>query len=210
VSPLTPHDSIFAVDKCYAGEDATKNASFASNVTMIFVDGDVDLEELRSRFQTLAQEHLRLRSVLEKRLGGFYFRSGTMDIASHVRKVRDFDIGQEDKSHERELEEYIGALMTRVFPKDRPLWEVEVFGRFKNHQSVVVIRIHHTVCDGYSFNNIVDTLIGETSTYRVKNSCGADVSEGIFPWKRWARNVSYSYIVAWKCQNLNHQLRSHY
>lgn len=37
------------------------------------------------------------------------------------------------------------------------------------NRSIVVIRIHHTVCDGYSFNRLVDKFVGLQSKYLVKD-----------------------------------------
>lgn len=37
-------------------------------------------------------------------------------------------------------------------------------------RSIVVIRIHHTVCDGYSFNRLVDKFVGLQSKYLVRDN----------------------------------------
>ncbi len=37
------------------------------------------------------------------------------------------------------------------------------------NRSIVVIRIHHTVCDGYSFNRLVDKFVGLQSKYLVRD-----------------------------------------
>jgi hypothetical protein len=170
---LTPHDSIFAVDKCYHDNDSKTSSSFASNVTMLFVSDDVKLPELTSKFSEILRKTAtfsRLRMKLVRVFGYYFFKEvESVELPFHIRKVKDFDLSSSPEDHERELEEYVGKMMVRPFPNGKPLWEVEVFGKYKGNQSAVVIRIHHSICDGYSFNHLIDNLIGEQSQYRVRD-----------------------------------------
>jgi len=162
---LTSYDSIFAIDKFH-----TK--PYAGNGTVLILDGHVRIDTIRDCF---IENILRVRKSngdlqfgkmfqVPVNFGGYFFWSNleSIDVAEQIRVHHSFV----SDDHEAELHAVLGKMMTQPFPG--ALWEVLSFEKYNGNQTVIVFRLHHVLGDGYTFNHLVDRLIGKKSEYLVR------------------------------------------
>lgn len=162
---LSSYDSIFAIDQF-------ETKPYAGNGTVIILDGHIGIDTIRHAFM---QNILSVRKVSgELQFGklfqvpvnfcGYYFWSNliSVDLEKHISIHHTFCTDD----HEAELQTVLGELMTRPFPG--ALWEVLSLEKYNRNQSVIVFRLHHVLGDGYTFNHLVDRLIGKKSEYIVR------------------------------------------
>ena len=67
------------------------------------------------------------------------------DVDAHVRRA-----ALPSPGGRRELEAFLGEIMGRPLPPDRPLWEMVVVEGMAGGRAAVVARLHHAVLDGVS------------------------------------------------------------
>ena len=165
---LTGYDSIFAIDQFYT-------RPFAGNGTVLIIDGNINVQDLRNRFvsnilsvrddETGELQFSKLLQVPVQYLGYYFWTNiNGIDINQHIRTVHTF----KSQNHENELHTVLGEMMTSPFPG--ALWELQVLEKYNRNQTVVVFRLHHVLGDGYTFNHLVDRLIGKHSEYFVKKN----------------------------------------
>jgi len=165
---LTGYDSIFAIDHFY-----TK--PYAGNGTVILLDGNVTLESIKVCFRNNILsvrdkngrfQFNKLFQVPKQFLGYFFWVAvpEKLDLDRYIRRVHTFSSG----NHEQELHGIMGEMMTSPFPG--ALWEILVLEKYNKTQTVVVFRLHHVLGDGYTFNHLIDRLIGKESEYIVRKN----------------------------------------
>jgi len=75
----------------------------------------------------------------------------TFDLAAHVVASTLHPPGAQ-----RELEGFVGALMSEPLPLDRPLWQIHVVqGVDGGARTALVVRIHHVIADGISLARVI-------------------------------------------------------
>ncbi|CAL8101254.1 unnamed protein product [Orchesella dallaii] len=146
------------------------------NVAQIWrVEGMLDIHEFRAHFRSLffscpesRKNYLNLYCYL-KHFGGYVFKRSVdqVNVEEHV-VMRQLP---EDET----LQSFIVKWMLRErFEDGKPLWQVVLLhlpssepNSEINVETVVLLKMHHCMTDGYGFIHIVDKLTGNTSPYLV-------------------------------------------
>lgn len=158
-SQLTPYDSIFAVD-------SYETRPYASNLTVLEMKSRVDLGTLRNLFQSRILSDPRFSKLNYRPVEylGYWFWQRlpeNPDVNKTVYLHHDSELDLCNKTLDDCLREIV------EMPFDYQLYNVALM-HFGN-KSILVFRIHHTVCDGYSFNKLIDKFVGLESKYLVRN-----------------------------------------
>ena len=175
------HDMVFALDKFYV-------RPYGSNAKMFILEGKVTLEEIKRMFvervlnkqitvvDSCEQKVKRLKfqrlQQIPCRFGMFYFWKNVvnLNVDLHFRELGNLGgSGKEPCVTRFSVCEYLSELMTKPYPAGSALWEVVLVSNFEEKdKSAVILRLHHILADGYTFNNIVDEMIGQQSLYTVR------------------------------------------
>ena len=93
--------------------------------------------------------------------GGYLFWKWdrNFDVSNHVRYF-ERENGNDGVINEKELQKIISKLLTTRWPRNRSLWEILAINRYQptkedKEKSVLIIRFHHSLADGYSYLNFV-------------------------------------------------------
>lgn len=184
VDPLTPYDCIFAVD-------SYTTRPYASNLTVLELGSRLDLNTLRSLFKTRILDNptfSKLYCAPVEYLGYWFWKKldNIPDVNTCVNVYYDSELEQSGK--EKNVDECLREIVE--MPYDNQLFNV--FLMHFGNKSCIVFRIHHTVCDGYSFNKLIDTFVGLQSKYLVKNTVKGDWAMSFKrAVKEWSKYVSF-------------------
>ena len=79
------------------------------------------------------------------------------DIYRHVLRVT-----LDGPGGEAELEALAGRILSGVFDRSRPLWDVHVVDGLKDGRGALIWRVHHTLADGISGTELLKTFLDAT------------------------------------------------
>jgi diacylglycerol O-acyltransferase / wax synthase len=95
----------------------------------------------------------RFRMCVTERLGGTRWDfDPQFDVARHVEHVQ-----LEPSLDDAALRTFIGAKVSALLPRDRPLWRVYVVDR-PGAGSVLLYRVHHAIADGFALLGVLLSL----------------------------------------------------
>jgi len=169
IEPLSSYDKIFAIDDFYV-------KPLAANATIIVLDKPIDLGELKARFVSHVLPKFNKLDKIPAPLGGHYFwKRVPLDLNLQIRQV---SLPTSDVNNNLpvngQFQSYMNELSSAPFPvHGGPLWEAILVNR-----NILVLRMHHVLGDGYTFNHWVDALLGVTSPYMVKDC----ETKGVWQW----------------------------
>lgn len=157
--PLSALDTIFAVGPTWLKS--------VINVGLVLqLEGTLEVEALRKRFHEcfLSEEHGerydKLWSWIEMR-GGYAFRAVSRKSLILEEQITERDLGNES------LEGFLRKWIVEKYKEKKPCWEMVLLKSSKKTMCVV-LKIHHSICDGYTLLHILDKLTGVNSPYLVK------------------------------------------
>jgi diacylglycerol O-acyltransferase / wax synthase len=129
-------------------------------------DGRLDLETvtrlLRERGHLLPPLHWRLAPVPLGLDLPYWVEDPDFDLDFHVRET-----ALPPPGDERQLAETVARVFGRPLDRSRPLWELYVIHGLPGGRVAVLTKIHHSVVDGISGNEIMTTLLDPEPTGRV-------------------------------------------
>ncbi len=82
------------------------------------------------------------------------------DLAHHLIRV---DAGPRD---ERELQQWLGTLISEPLDRDQPLWRIHFLPRY-GAGSLVIVRVHHALADGFALLYVLMALCDAAGNARV-------------------------------------------
>ncbi len=101
-----------------------------------------------------------IRKIVPLYSGHAWIRDSDFDINNHVIKMADSVKTNED------LQNYVGCLSSQPFPKDRPLWEVQVLTDFgAQKETLVLLRLHPSLSDGWALMNMLINLLADSPVH---------------------------------------------
>jgi len=86
------------------------------------------------------------------------------DIYRHI-----FRVTLEAPGDEAQLEALAGRILSGVFDRTRPLWDVHLVEGLKNGRGAAIWRIHHALADGVSGTELLKTFLDATPDYSYIN-----------------------------------------
>ncbi|CAL8090772.1 unnamed protein product [Orchesella dallaii] len=158
VGYLTPYDCIFAVDSYYT-------RPYASNLTILELKHRIDVQTIRRLFKSRILDNpsfSKLSCIPVEYAGYWFWKRIQVDLNASVTLFHDSEL----EHGEADLDECLRRIVEMRYHNE--LFNVCLlnFGT----RSYIVFRIHHTVCDGYSFNKLIDVFVGLQSKYLVKST----------------------------------------
>ena len=117
--------------------------------------GELSRDALAKALQDLVERHEALRAVFPEGREGFVIRP-EMEIDLPVDDLADYD----DATQAFRRDERLDEARTEPFPLgEGPLFRARLL-RFAPDDHLLILSAHHLVCDGWSFNVVVDDLAG--------------------------------------------------
>lgn len=168
---ILPRDRLaFANDVRWLGCGSRKAQSILQ--TLLFFDGALDLGSLRHLILTRVvhaetQEgdlaYPRLMQKVTPFPAGFRWEMDeSFDIANHVHP------GPSWVKNEKEIQQYLGSLMTERLPGQRPLWEIRVFtGYGVAKDTLAILRVHQCLADGMSLVRILSHSLADQAQMHI-------------------------------------------
>ena len=126
-------------------KDPWLNPSAAS---VSIVDGELDIEVVRRWLAAMVADVPRLRDRVRHGVGRFttptWVPDPEFDFDYHIRHV---DLPE--PGTERQLLDLIALLHREPYDRTRPPWQVIVIGGLEGGRGALVMKLHHTIADGY-------------------------------------------------------------
>ncbi|ODM92630.1 hypothetical protein Ocin01_14053, partial [Orchesella cincta] len=153
VDQLTPYDCIFAVDSYYTPP-----------LRLEPDDPRAPIQDGRSHDPSSVQDpYPRQPKFFETALhptGYWFWKRIQVDLSASVSVFHDSELNH----NEADLDECLRKIVEMRYHNELFNLCLLNFGT----KTYLVFRIHHTVCDGYSFNKLIDVFVGLQSKYLVK------------------------------------------
>lgn len=165
--PISFNDAFFATHACEEQPLMSVGVTFR-------LQGRVETESLMNRFKEcfLTEENSeRYRNLYcyFQLYGGFVFKKRVEKL------VLENHFFEKTLPRGMEPEDYLGSwIVTDTYrhkPERQPCWQVVILRRGQEHdheETIMSIKMHHGMMDGYSLVHMVDKLTGSKSPYIVK------------------------------------------
>jgi hypothetical protein len=158
--PLSPQSAIFARDDLYGKPGHSLALSVGYN-------GNLSKSQVEKRFKEVieADQFPELKQYLSRWMG-FYFweQDKNFSLEEHLTYCED-----EIKTFE-ELDEKRCALVDKPFVMGKSLWEAVFYPNCKiegsSIKTISIIRIHHTMADGYSILKIANAMTDDKNLFQ--------------------------------------------
>ena len=161
---VAPQQQLLAHDRLHDEDKVTFNIC-----TWQVLENPVCLNNLRKLVQKNLIAQRKSGGKLEfpefqqyfEQFGGYLFWKWDrdFDVSNHVRYFQN-ENGNNGVTNEKDLQDIISNLLSTRWPRNRSLWEILVINRYQpikedKEKSIIIIRFHHSLADGYSYLNFV-------------------------------------------------------
>jgi hypothetical protein len=142
------------------------------------IHGKLSVSRFRAHFEQvfLSSDELRAKYMnlycgLEVWMG-YGFKKPVKNIMLEKR-IREMKLSEEELENDfRGLDSFIAFWLKAVDFEDVPHWDITLLHIYKNNggiQTILLFRIDHALCDGYTFVHLIEKLSGIKSPYVVKD-----------------------------------------
>jgi WS/DGAT/MGAT family acyltransferase len=136
-------------------KDPWLNPSAAS---VSIVDGPIDIELITLWLAGMVADVPRLRERVRHGVARFtppsWVPDAEFDFRYHVRHV-----GLAAPGSERQLLDLVGLLFRDPYDRTRPPWQVIVIDGLEGDRSAVMMKLHHTIADGYGMARLQERFM---------------------------------------------------
>lgn len=164
---IFPRDRLaFANDVRWLGKKRRSRCQSIIHTLLVF-EGCMDVNTLRHLIQTRVlraetpEGELAYPRLLQKLVcvtaGYLWELDVTFDIQNHVFS------GPTHFKSEKQLQQYIGKLLTQELPLSRPLWEIRLFPSYygSGKDTMAILRVHQCLADGMSLIRILSHSLAD-------------------------------------------------
>jgi hypothetical protein len=179
---LSSHSSLLAADDIY-------KQPAANMLSLSILEGTLTLERLRDLWHTNVMEaripdtntNMKNEEKLGKRMypeltqflynwGGYSFWKEDLDfdLNKHINYLS-LDNSNENEELDQILPKLREELLNRPWMRNKPLWEVFLIPvkSEQNNQTVLIIRCHHSLADGYAMLNLFLSKLCKTLDFEI-------------------------------------------
>lgn len=132
------------------------------NFIATYIFDKFEAEAIVSTFKLRIEKFPRLKQKVHKFLGHFYWKNMTPKEFAHVEKNLYIDLKDERITNEEQLGEFLSSEIMIKEPLNTPQWRLMYKEDFMEGKSLIILKLHHTLTDGYGLMTFLSNIADNT------------------------------------------------